>query len=168
VTGKPYFSLAMKKVPNASPVDKATEGVISILDEKKIISNLATEKANIESSNIFGIYSSKVAERNMINQNMDSVDVALLSIMWVCIGIAVVVSVFICVTVSCRRMLVRSLKVAHLQMPENFQITTEAGNFETHNEQQEGPYDVKKGSNMWQEKAILSEKQEKFTSKLTD
>jgi len=132
--GKPYFSVSMKKISNASAVSKAAEGVISILDDKKIISNFMSETSKIDNNNIIGIYSSMVAERDMKNQSMESADVALLSIMWVCIGIAVVVSVFICVTVSCRRMLARSLKVAHFKMPENFQITTEPGNFETHND----------------------------------
>ena len=55
----------MKKISNASPVNKAAEGVISILNDKKITSNLVTETSKIDNNNIIGIYSSKVAERDM-------------------------------------------------------------------------------------------------------
>lgn len=77
------------------------------------------------------IYKSKVDEREKSNAFMDSVDVALLTVMWICLGTALFLSIFICATISCRRVLVRSFKVAHTNAVEPYVITTDVGNFDT-------------------------------------
>lgn len=44
---------------------------------------------------------------------MEKVDVALLTIMWVCLGMALALSLSICAVITCRRKIVKSLKVQH-------------------------------------------------------
>ena len=63
------------------------------------------------------IYASQVEKREAANGQMETADVVLLTTMWVCLGIAFTLSIFICVVVSCRRVLVRSFKI-HCQKGE--------------------------------------------------
>lgn len=89
------------------------------------------------------LYSNQVDERTKNNEAMETVDVVLLTVMWICLGTAMFLSIFICATISCRRVIVRSFKVANEQMVEPYVVTTDAYNFETNIENAEGPYEAK-------------------------
>jgi mannose/fructose/N-acetylgalactosamine-specific phosphotransferase system component IIC len=119
--GKPYFSLAMKKVPNGSIPDSASAVVLEELEDVGVLSekvSAAPITIHVQSLNLnqntVGLYASKVAEREANNEKMESVDVALLSIMWICLSVSITLSVLICVVFSCRRVITRSLKVQNI------------------------------------------------------
>ena len=57
------------------------------------------------------VYTQKVQEREVNNENMQKVDVVLLIIMWNCLGIALLLAISICIVMNCRRVLSRSTKV---------------------------------------------------------
>lgn len=131
----------MKKVPNGSVVDDASQSVLATLTDTSILSSkVSANPITIQVQNLEVNYQ-EIKERQESNAMMDTIDVVLLTIMWICLSIALFLSIFICATISCRRVLVRSFKVASQQMIEPYVVTTDAGNFETNAENPEGPYD---------------------------
>ena len=95
------------------------------------------------------IYTTKTIEREAAIESMETVDVVLLTMMWVCLGIALVLAISIFVVVSCRRVLVRSLKVQHQSAKDDFQCPTETGGLETQTDRCGEPAE-EKPSKFWQ------------------
>lgn len=151
--GKPYFSLAIKKIPNGNLVNEESENFIQTFEDKNILSSkvnaspITIKVEHLEVNvTVAELYTNKVDERSKNTEAMDTIDVVLLTVMWICLGTAMFLSIFICATISCRRVLVRSFKVQNQQMVEPYVVTTDGGNFDTNHEHAEGPYDIKNQS----------------------
>ena len=112
--GKPYFSLAMRKVPGAIAIEPTTAALAdsSILRGEVAVDPISIEvdKEEINVTTV-DVYTQKVQEREVNNENMQKVDVVLLIIMWNCLGIALLLAISICIVMNCRRVLSRSTKV---------------------------------------------------------
>ena len=155
----------MNKIPNGEVIDEASASIINALSDTSILSSeLSPEPVTVYVDNVqvnvtnIELYNSRVEERKDSKEKVENVDVILLTIMWVCLAIAMFLSVFICVTISCRRVLVRSFKVANMQGVETYQITTDGNHLETqcgHN----GPYEERNSPNkLWKQGRVVSGK----------
>ena len=113
--GKPYFSLSVQKVPDSAPV--VSSDVIDELEDASILAqtvsvdplviNVETTTTHVQTAEI---YASKVQEREEYNNQMETLDVALVSTMWACLGVALIISLTICGLISCKRVLMKQMK----------------------------------------------------------
>ena len=114
---KPYFTLQTKKVPDAaaatgpSPASAHLEDTSILANTITVAPLTETLETVHETVTTVEIYASILEEREVQAENMEKVDVALLTIMWVCLSIALALSLSICAVITCRRKIVTSLKV---------------------------------------------------------